>query len=102
MSSSSVPGVPLKMQASATRDVPAAPAQSLWRRAWEGWKRIAHVIGVFQTRLIMTILFFIIVLPIGLIARAASDPLHLRPRKDGNWVPLQPHPHSIESAHQQF
>src|SRR5262245_20998983 len=68
----------------------AAPQQSLLRRAWEGWKKFAHVIGVFNTRVIMSVLYFIIVLPFGLVFRQFSDPLQLQEPPDSNWVPLPP------------
>lgn len=80
---------------------PAEP-QSVWRRAWEGWKRVAHVIGVFNTRVIMSILYFIVVLPMGIVFRMVSDPLQLKEPKDTNWVPLPSDEHKLESARQQF
>lgn len=78
------------------------PAAGLLRRAWERWKRIAHAIGVFQTRLIMSLLYFVIVLPLGLVVRVVGDPLGLRKPAGSNWQRLEPHPRSLESAHQQF
>jgi hypothetical protein len=36
------------------------------------------VIGTFQARLLMTVFYLLIVVPVGLIMRAWSDPLRLR------------------------
>ncbi len=50
------------------------------KRLWEGWKRVAHKIGNFQARLILTILYIILVLPFGLGVRLFADPLRIRKR----------------------
>jgi len=50
----------------------------LWRRAWERWKIIAHVIGNFQARLLLSLFYFLIVPPFALIVRLMKDPLSLR------------------------
>ncbi len=50
------------------------------KRLWEAWKRIAHKIGNFQARLILTILYAILVLPFGLGVRLFADPLRIRKR----------------------
>lgn len=76
--------------------------QGFFRRAWEGWKRLAHKIGVFNTRVIMSVLYFLVVLPTGLIFKAFSDPLQLSEPKDSNWVPLPPHTDNLDSARHQF
>ena len=36
---------------------------------WSAWKRLAHKIGNFQARVLLTILYAIVVLPFGLAAR---------------------------------
>jgi hypothetical protein len=87
---------------SSENPIPAVEAQGFWRRAWEGWKRLAHKIGVFNTRVIMSLLYFVIVLPMGLVFRLVSDPLHLKEPKDSNWLPLPHHDHAIEQVRQQF
>lgn len=47
-------------------------------RAWEAWKGLAHYIGNFQARLLLTLLYFSWLLPFGLLVRLASDPLDMR------------------------
>ncbi len=47
-------------------------------RVWEGWKRVAHVIGDFQARVILTVFYAVLVLPFGLLVRLFADPLELR------------------------
>ena len=48
--------------------------KSFLKRMWEGWKRIAHVIGDFQARVILTIFYAVLVLPFGLAVRIFADP----------------------------
>lgn len=55
------------------------------KRIWEAWKRIAHKIGNFQARLILTILYMILVLPFGLGVRLFADPLRIR-KKPSSWL----------------
>lgn len=47
---------------------------------WNAWKRLAHQIGNFQARVILTILYAIVILPFGLAARLFSDPLKIKHR----------------------
>ena len=44
------------------------------------WKRLAHKIGNFQARVLLTVLYAIVVLPFGLPARIFSDPLKIKHR----------------------
>ncbi len=50
------------------------------KAVWSAWKRLAHKIGNFQARVLLTILYAIVVLPFGLAARIFSDPLKIKHR----------------------
>lgn len=73
-----------------------------WRAPWNHWKKIARAIGVVQTRILMVCLYFVFVLPVGLIMRSSSDPLHLKRPRGSNWSPHRDDEPSIESARRQF
>jgi hypothetical protein len=75
---------------------------SIWRRALEWWKRVAHKIGVVQTRVVLILFFFIFVLPLGLLLRLLRDPLHFRHPDGTNWTPHPGASLTIESARRQF
>lgn len=45
---------------------------------WERWKKTAEKIGDFQFNLIFSILYYFIVVPIGLIMNSTNDFLHLK------------------------
>jgi hypothetical protein len=50
------------------------------KRAWQAWKRIAHTVGTFQARVLLTIFYALFVLPFGVLARLFSDPLRVKHR----------------------
>jgi hypothetical protein len=55
------------------------------KRAWQAWKRIAHAIGNFQARILLTIFYAVLVLPFGLAVRLFSDPLRIK-RRPTQWL----------------
>lgn len=60
----------------------------LWKsvkRAWRAWSRLAHKIGNFQARVLLTLLYAILVLPFGMIVRLFADPLRIKKRPD-RWL----------------
>jgi hypothetical protein len=45
----------------------------MFRRVWERWKVVAHKIGTFQSRVLLTIFYVLILLPFGVGIRLLSD-----------------------------
>lgn len=45
---------------------------------WEGWKKIAHKIGTFQSKVLLTVFYCVILAPFGMAVRLFQDPLHLK------------------------
>ena len=68
---------------------------------WQRWQKVAKKIGDFQARLILSLFYLIIVLPIGLIARMFSDPLSLK-KTTAHWETKPSSPSRIEDARRQF
>jgi hypothetical protein len=60
-------------------------AWSLYKRAWQWWKDLAHKIGNFQARVILSIFYGVLVMPFGLAARWFSDPLRIKKLPD-QWL----------------
>ena len=56
--------------------------QGLWKR----WKAFGRRAGDFLGRLLMTVFYFTLAAPFGLIVRFFSDPLKLR-RRPPRWEP---------------
>ncbi len=70
------------------------------KRAWKAWKRLAHKIGNFQARVLLTVLYAILVLPFGLGVRWFADPLRIKNRP-GKWLDGTTDVNDIEWARRQ-
>ncbi len=77
-----------------------AAAWNLYKRAWQGWKDLAHKIGNFQARVILSIFYAILVLPFGLAARFFSDPLRIKKRPE-QWLDHPNEAYDLEWAKRQ-
>jgi hypothetical protein len=49
------------------------------KRLWQAWKDLAHKIGNFQARILLTI-FYVILFPFGMATRLFSDSLRIKQR----------------------
>lgn len=69
-------------------------APSLLAPVERGWMAMAEVLGRINTRLILTVLYFAVITPFGVIRRWRDDPLD-RSMHDGkvtNWIPRERKP----------
>jgi hypothetical protein len=62
---------------------------NLLKKLWEKWKAFGHKVGNFQARLILSIFYFIVIFPFGLIVKFFSKPLRLKVLHTTNWLPVQ-------------
>ncbi|MDR7543850.1 MAG: hypothetical protein QN120_06350 [Armatimonadota bacterium] len=63
---------------------------------------VIALVGEFQARLVLTVVYVVLGLPLGLVARA-KDPLLLRPRaSDSAWTPRAPASDALVGARRQF
>lgn len=56
------------------------------KRLWNSWKRLAQKIGNFQARVLLTLIYGVLVLPLGLAVRWFGDPLRIKQQQE-NWMP---------------
>lgn len=79
--------------------------QKVLIRLWDRWKRIAHAIGRFQTRLLLSLFYFLVISPLGLLMRLFRwDPLATSPRKaahPSNWKPVADPEPDLDSLRRQ-
>lgn len=61
--------------------------KAMLKRFWEGWKRFGQWIGDAVARIVLTIFYFIVFLPFGLMSRLFADPLGIRRRNAELWQP---------------
>jgi len=69
-------------------------APSLLAPVERGWMAMAEVLGRINTRIILSVLYFAVMTPFGLIRRWRDDPLDRR-MHDGrasNWIPRERKP----------
>ena len=72
-------------------------------RAWSAWKRVGRVIGDFIGRLALTVFYFTLFLPFGLVVRIAGDPLALKGSgRASNWLTRTLQNPDLEGARRQF
>jgi hypothetical protein len=52
---------------------------------WARWKAIAHVVGEFQSRVVLSVFYFAVFGPFAVAARLLEDPLALRAGAGSRW-----------------
>lgn len=67
---------------------------------WNAWKRLAHKIGNFQARVLLTLLYLIVVMPFGLFVRLFSDTLRIKHRPS-KWIEREPETYDLDWARKQ-
>ena len=70
----------------------------------KGWIKFGNLLGWINTRIILTLLFALVVTPIGAISRLFRDPLDRRMGEDKPtyWLPRKMSPVRPESYERQF
>lgn len=72
-------------------------------RLWGQWKRFAQKVGDFQARVLLTLLYFAILGPMGVVVRILKDPLRIKHApKASVWLPKPAENASLEVARRQF
>jgi len=79
--------------------------KNLLKKAWKGWKKIAHRIGRFQTMLLISLFYFLVIAPLGFLFRLFGwDPLEtkgFKSSKQSNWKTFDSKSHEFESLKRQ-
>ena len=72
--------------------------------AWTQWKKVAAIIGRFQTRILLTVFYVAVVGPASLLGKILRhDPLNRRIDKDaGYWKDHEATGSDLERARHQF
>ena len=74
--------------------VPGAVAPAILGPVHRAWMAFATVLGHVNTRIILTVLFYLVMTPVGLIMRLFRDPLDrsLRDRSTTQWIKRESQP----------
>ena len=62
---------------------------NLIKKFWEKWKAFGHKVGNFQARLILSLFYFIVISPFGMVVKVFSKPLRLKLSHTSNWLVYQ-------------
>ncbi len=69
------------------------------RQLWQEWKILARHIGNFQARVLITLVYFTLILPFGLGVSLFADPLQMkRPRAASHWLSRETRDLNLERA----
>lgn len=74
------------------------------KRIWAGWKRFAHALGVFNTKVILSILYFTVIGAAAIFAKIFGKELLDREfsSTDSLWKTKEPLLPNLEEARRQF
>jgi hypothetical protein len=75
---------------------------SFLKNIWAGWKRFGHLMGDLLARVVLTVFYFTILLPFGLITTLFSDPLNKRRSVHATWLKRETGDRSLTEARRQF
>ncbi len=75
---------------------------SFLKKFWSGWKRFGHFMGDMLARVVLTVFYFTILLPFGLLTSLFGDPLNIRSKSKPNWLKRETGDRSLAEARRQF
>lgn len=70
--------------------------------AWKEWKRIAKIIARFQARIILTIFYFTLLAPLGIIFSTKKDELKIHTKQNTVWKEKKKQSQTVEDMRRQF
>lgn len=76
--------------------------RNLWQRFIAWWMPIAEAIGNFMNRVILSVFYFVIVMPFGLGVRLFSDPLRIKKVPKSGWTSFVTRSDGVDGARKQF
>ena len=81
----------------------AAVAPALLRPVYRAWMRLGEALAWVNTRIILTLIFFLVVTPIGLVMRLfGRSPIATTKRNDSYWTDVDPHSYGDRHVEKQF
>ena len=72
-------------------------------KLWKLWKQFGQFIGDFIARIFLTVFYFTVFVPFGLIVRFGQDPLQLKATdKASFWLKRESHETNLSEARRSF
>jgi hypothetical protein len=72
------------------------------KKVWQGWKRFGHFMGDLLARIVLTVFYFTILLPFGLVNTLFGDPLNMKGRQKPHWLSRETGDQDLSEARRQF
>ena len=72
------------------------------RSAWNAWMRFSLVFGTFMSRVILTVIYFTVVMPWGAGIRLFGDPLEIKRAHAHGWKANPKSPSTLKEFLRQF
>ena len=72
------------------------------KRAWASWLRFARFVGTVQMIIILSLMYWTVVMLVAVPFRFLADPLASRQPDGSRWVNRDPIPDVLESMKNQF
>src|ERR1043166_7820042 len=70
---------------------------------WSRWKAVSQKVADVQARIFLTIFYFTLMAPFGLVFGLIKDPLRVKQRPAGTyWLERKPTSDKLADAHRQF
>jgi hypothetical protein len=84
--------------------VPGALFPGVLGPVQRAWMKFALALGHFNTRIILTVLYYLVMTPVGFILRLFRDPLDrsLKDRSSSQWIKRESRPVEIGRYERQF
>lgn len=80
----------------------AAIAPAALKPVYRGWMKLGAVLGWINTRIILTVAFFLVVTPIGVIMRLAGRSPMAAKKRDSYWTDTDAHAWGDRHVEKQF
>jgi len=72
-------------------------------KIWQIWSEFSRRMGSFQSRILLSLLYFMAVTPFAVAAKMLSDPLNLKfQRRSSWWIPKKESESEIDQFRKQF
>lgn len=79
----------------------SSEALNTLRIIWHYWKKIAHRIGVFQSKLILSLFYFTLFMPFGVVFALFKDGLRIKNKTSSSWIVKNKQSETLEAMRKQ-
>ena len=70
----------------------------IWDKVWHYWKKFGRILGKIQTTIILSLIYYLIVTPIGLIKKIFLAKQNL----NTYWLDIAKQKHNLDEAYKQY